>query len=417
MNTLPRPKWGDSQASEHESLKWPSVVLSAIGKFHIWSLAKELNRRNLLQRCYTGYPSWKLDFDSATYPRVKTHSFLNTATLGLGRFTSRLHSSNPLNRFQKSLTEYAKLDFGKFVAKDIPECDVFHGMSQYSLEAGVSAKRKFGALFVLDVGSSHVLSMKKILETEQERLGISKEFFSNRVIERELEEYEQADVITVPSKFAAQTFIENGVSADRIEVNVLGVDLSRFYVDELESPKVFTVTFIGALSARKGLHILLEGFRLAAIPRAELLLIGTAQAETRKLMAGYESENIRVVGRLPHSELRSKLSQSSVFALPSIEDGFGMVILEALASGCPVIATDHTGGPDVIRHGVDGYIIPSGDSVALAEAMVRLYKDEKLLQTMRQNAGRRAKEIGSWDNYANGVVQMYRRRVVEAREL
>lgn len=387
----------------------PSVVLSCIGKFHIFSLAKELHRNGVLNRFYTGYPRWKLDRDALPFDAIRTHSFLETASLGMRRAISPLGASHPLRNFQRSLAEFSKSEFARFVARDIPRCNVFHGMSQYSLEPGLAARRKYGALFVLDVGSSHVLALKKLLQTECSRLGIVDNFFPDETVEKELEEYRQADVITVPSKFSARTFVENGIAASKVEVNVLGVDLSRFFMDRSEPPEEFTVTFAGALSVRKGLHVLLDAFKRAALPKAKLVLIGTMQPETQSLLEQHAGENVQLLGRLPQAELRAKFSQSSVFVLPSIEDGFGMVILEALASGCPVIATDHTGGPDVIADGKNGYIVPSGDPGALADALVKLYKDRELLRHMRNEAAQQTMKAAGWDVYARGIIDMYKR--------
>jgi glycosyltransferase involved in cell wall biosynthesis len=386
----------------------PRAVLSTVGKFHILALAKELNRHGALAAFFTGYPLWKLDTSELGANQVHSHPALATAALGLGRAVGRLPSVHPLSVLHRGLSEAAKREFERHVARSLPPCDVFHGMSQYSLKPGLAARERHGAGFVLDVGSSHVLALKSVLNEAYCTLGIRRAFFPDATVEKELEEYRQADIITVPSRFAARTFEAQGIAREKLRVNVLGVDLSHFFPSPAEASETFTVTFIGALSVRKGLHVLLEAFARARIPKSELVLIGSAQPETEALLARADLANVRLLGRMPQRDLREHLARSPVFVLPSLEDGFGMVILEAMASGCAVIASTSTGGPDVIEDGENGLLVAPGDAEALSEAFVRLYRDRALLAHMREEASRRAARSASWQRYGDGVVEMYR---------
>ena len=100
------------------------------------------------------------------------------------------------------------------------------------------------------------------------------------------------------------------------------------------------------------------------------------------------------------------MSRSHVFVLPSIEDGFGMVLVEALACGCPVIGTTHTGLPDLVEEGREGFVVPIRDSLALADRMERLCQDPSRRQRMGAAALERVSQIGGWNDYGNSFVGM-----------
>ena len=95
------------------------------------------------------------------------------------------------------------------------------------------------------------------------------------------------------------------------------------------------------------------------------------------------------------------MSTSHVLALPSIEDGFGLVIGQALACGCPVLVSEHTGGPDMIANGVEGFIVPIRDAAALRDRMQQIADDPRLQTRMRAAGLSRMQHLGGWDDYGD----------------
>src|SRR5262249_23000925 len=157
-------------------------------------------------------------------------------------------------------------------------------------------------------------------------------------------EYELADFISVPSDFARRTFVERGCPPEKLIRVPYGVNLSMFGprpdrgVDSEARP--FVVVFAGGLTLRKGVQYLLQAFSGLALSRAELWLIGAPSGDSDAIFPRFTGA-IRKFGAVPQTELAALLPLCDVFVLPSIEDGFGMVVLQAMAAGLPVICSSN----------------------------------------------------------------------------
>jgi glycosyltransferase involved in cell wall biosynthesis len=101
-----------------------------------------------------------------------------------------------------------------------------------------------------------------------------------------------------------------------------------------------------------------------------------------------------------------------VFVFPSLFEGFGLVLLEALAMGLPVITTAHTAGPDLIHEGVEGFIVPIRDSTAIAERLELLHREPARLAEMSRQARLRASEF-SWGNYEETLAACVRQALAK----
>jgi glycosyltransferase involved in cell wall biosynthesis len=170
--------------------------------------------------------------------------------------------------------------------------------------------------------------------------------------------------------------------------------------------------FVGEVGVRKGVPWLLEAF--ARLPADWTLhLVGPSASGTRQLLARLPNARVVFRGVLSGDALAAAYREADIFCLPSIEEGFGMVILQAMASGLPVVATRATGGPDVGVHGRELLIVQPGDSSALAEALVRLAEDPDLRHALGTAAAARVATGFSWDDYgqrAIGIIRQYHDR-------
>ena len=144
---------------------------------------------------------------------------------------------------------------------------------------------------------------------------------------------------------------------------------------------------------------MLQAFAQLKHPKKRLRIVGAMSSELRPLLPCLPTESVQFLGSLPQTELPAILSSSHVFVLPSIEDGFGVVMGQAMASGCPVLSSTNTGGADLYDDGVEGFIVKAGDAAALAERMTRLLDTPDLQRTMR--SAERVKSLGGWNSFGD----------------
>ncbi len=193
-----------------------------------------------------------------------------------------------------------------------------------------------------------------------------------------------------PSRTIAQVLVRNGAAADRIRVVPHGIrPLARAPLDRLGHRPV-RFGYVGQINRAKGLHILFRA--LASIPQhlpVELHIFGAPQRphEDRYLRTAMDEvggdERIRCHGAVPHSEIGRAMTSFDVLVLPAIYlEVFGLIVLEALSAGRPVIATDCGGPAETIRHGVDGLLVPPNDPAALAQAMAGLAEHPERILAM-----------------------------------
>lgn len=303
--------------------------------------------------------------------------------------------------------------FSSWVASSLTECDVFHCFSGFGLEAFRAARKKFGALTVVERGSSHIRFQNDILAEEYRRWRVPYNKISPRMIEREELEYAFCERITVQSSFAEQTFLEKGIPKEKILKLPLGVDIKMFH----PAPKgdsTFRVLYAGHCSIRKGLPYLLDAISGLRLSNFEFVINGSVGADVKNLMARHSTE-YRFLGFQPLELLHEIYSQASVLVLPTIEDGFAKVVTEAMACGVPVIATTNCGARDVLEDGVEGFIVPIRDSEAIRRAILYLYENPDVRDAMGRAALTKVQSLTTLDAYGDRAAATYQQALREAR--
>ena len=302
--------------------------------------------------------------------------------------------------------------YDAFAAKTLKKSDIYVGWAGYALKTLRRAKQ-LGAKTVLERGSSHIEYQQEILREEREKFGIKVRGVHPKMIKKELQEYDEADYITVPSSFVKRTFLEKGFPETKLIQVPFGVDLSAFH----QIPKtdnVFRVIFTGGMMLRKGVHYLLQAFSELKLPNSELLLIGTMNDEMKPFFKKYEG-CYRYIGHVPRKYLHKYYSQGSVFTIMSIEEGLALVQPQAMACGLPVICTTNTGGEDIVRDGKDGFVIPIRDVGALQEKLLYLYENQDIRDLMGQSAKERVRTGFTWDDYGKKTIKEYERILLKNR--
>lgn len=215
----------------------------------------------------------------------------------------------------------------------------------------------------------------------------------------ESKEHQLATKVIAASSYTRQSLVENGVAPEKIVVNPYGVDLDSFCPPaQPRRRQPLRFLFVGSISARKGVPLLIKAWEELGLKRAELWLVGPISPKERSLIP--DLPGLRVKGKYPLEELPEVLKQCDVLVFPSYCEGFALVLLEALATGLPIITTEATAGPDLITHGVEGLLIPSGDQQGLCDSMKFFVQNESKLDQM-STAARRTAERFSWDSYGD----------------
>jgi glycosyltransferase involved in cell wall biosynthesis len=209
-----------------------------------------------------------------------------------------------------------------------------------------------------------------------------------------------ADLVIAASGFTKDSLVRAGIDKERIKVVPYGSPpVSDGATREADGPVIFLSA--GQQSVRKGTHYLLDAWRrLRPGKGAELWLVGrmTLPSDLTRDLPG------RVVVRpsLPHRELFEIYRKASVLVFPSLCEGFGMVITEAMSQGLPVITTPNTAGPDLIRNYQNGFIVPVRDADALAEKMAWCLDNPRMLAEMGRAAAQTA-AAWQWSDYRTAL--------------
>jgi len=230
----------------------------------------------------------------------------------------------------------------------------------------------------------------------------------------------KADRIISVSKCAA-FFIER-LLGNYVESLVIpnGVDVHRFHPPR-EEPIEPTILFVGRLVHRKGVHVLIKAFSevIDEVPDAKLLIVGEGymkpflQLITRQLNL---EESVKFLGRISEDKLPDIYRRSRIVVVPSLyRESFGMVAIETMASGRPVIATRVGGLPEVVEDGRSGFIVPPGNHRILAEKIIQLLSDQKLARRMGMYGREVAVNRYSWHKITRRVVEVYHEIIVKRR--
>lgn len=378
------------------------AVLTTLGKFHSFDLARQLHAHGALRAIYSGYPRFKLESEQLPQPLVRTFPYVHASYMASG-WRERL----PL-RWLRQWEWWDRTTLDHHVARHLPDADVFVGLSGCGLATGREAHRR-GMRTVCDRGSTHIRHQHAVLAEEHARWGLPFAGIDPRIVEREEAEYAEADLVTVPSNFVRATFLAHGVPAAKVRVLPYGVDLTRFQPVAAPEDGRFDLLFVGGVSLRKGVPHLLQAYRALRHPAKSLTIAGIAEPAVVDLLRRLNllGDDVRFAGHVPQPELKGLMSRSHALALPSVEEGLAMVMAQALACGCPVVATRAAGAEDLYRDGAEGAIVDAGDTAALADRLQALADDEALRCQMSAAALDRVRSIGGWSTYGDLALRLY----------
>lgn len=377
----------------HTSLAlFPNTLLDRFSK---WGPLKDLGRRKFDKRLrpYTKMEPW-YEIGRQIAPK-----------LGLPHLTS--HNSGILNIDNV----YKNLD--KKVARNLNRASLRGVSAIYSYEDGsLFSFRKARDLglknfYDLPIGywreAFHILKDEQLKWPEWENTLINFRD-SEEKLERKDKELSLADVIFVASSFTAKTLKHFPGKLGPVEIIPYGfpTPTTRPRHTPVRESEPLKLLFVGGLSQRKGIANMFAAVK-EFNSHVELTVVGQKTTTSCKAL-DIELDKHHWIPSLPHREILDLMRENDVLLFPSLFEGFGLVITEAMSQGTPVITTNRTAGPDLIRHGENGWLVEPGSTIALKECIEQLLLNKE--DVVR--AGKAALETAhsrSWDVYGRELAE------------
>lgn len=296
------------------------------GRFHVCDLARELDKQGFDVKFYSFVPT-KRAMKFGLPKKCSASLFVPMIPfLALSRklFPKKTWAAKMATLFQDWLTSVV-----------MRKCDVCISMSGSFVRAPHKAKQQ-GATIIIERGSKHIMEQKRILDAIPSNKGkITVPYWH---IPREIECYDMADYVAVASQHVVRSMEKYGYPKEKLFVNPYGVDLSMFH-PEPNTVKEYDVIMVGGWSSRKGCDLIVEALKDTNL---RFLHVGSiVDMEFPNL------PNFTHVDSVEQSQLVDYYSRAKVFVFPSREDGFGMVLSQAVACNLPIAGSNDCGAPDL----------------------------------------------------------------------
>ena len=259
----------------------------------------------------------------------------------------------------------------------------------------------------------HPVSIRRILTEELEanpdcaqslrqewELALPEEDFQHLVRETAM-----ASHYLVASSFTRETLVENGATRSSISVIPYGVDTARFTPDARRRSgpgSKLQLLFVGRINQRKGIKYLLEALRLVGRSDVHLTVCGRV-VDGLELFRSFAGQ-VEVRPSVSSAELVAAYQSADMFVFPSVAEGFGQVLLEALACGLPILSTTRTAAPDLVKDGVEGFVVEPRRPDLIADRIDWALNHRAEVAEMGHRA-RLCAEQFSWERFRSGVVQ------------
>jgi alpha-maltose-1-phosphate synthase len=262
---------------------------------------------------------------------------------------------------------------------------------------------------IYDLPTVHHLEVRRINQREVESDPSLAPFLSpsqepEHRLRRKQAELDLADVIVCASSFVKNSLIERGLPVSRLRVLPYGAAVPTTLRPAAPRPsRALRLLYAGAIGPHKGIHHLFHALRGLPERAVHLTLAGQWIPGFRNWIKRRFAVPFHDAGRLSAAGLSAEYRGADVLLFPALRDGFGSVLVEAMAHGLPVIASTSCAAPDLIRDGVEGLIVPPSNPVRLREAIQTLLDRPQLISAMSEAAGQLSRRL-SWESYHQQVL-------------
>lgn len=278
-----------------------------------------------------------------------------------------------------------------------------NGMSLSSFEE----VKKRGGKAILHSQWMHPNVQKDYLEKEYKRIGLKNEPILDERVKRQLAEIKIVDKIWCISSLVEKSYLVNNIKKEKLINCALGVDFQKYdSLNKRKNSKEFNILFVGNVSPEKGAHILLKSMlNIRSSDKINLIFNGPITPHFEDIFNEYRDQliekNISVLVE-PGSPLKN-YSKASIFVLPSIHESFGLVVLEAMASGLPVIVSNNVGAKDCVQDKINGIIFEKNNDKELTSLIQNFIDNKDLIKQMGKQSSKIAQGY-DWSCIANDLV-------------
>ena len=379
-----------------------------------WSfqIAESLYKKNYLNYLVTSFPKFYVRKYGIPYEKVKSFAFSEIFQRIFQKINFFFH------KFLNKNIHNFYINILDFISDYIHSLFIIKNSTLYIFGFGNSVcqilkklkKHKIPSIYFLNNCSDNFFD--QTLKEEYLKFGIANTYtITNYPLRKRINKsIQQADYVGALSSFQAKTYIDSGiVDKSKILVSLLGADTKLFKPNNKLKNKFVVITVANDV-IRKGLFYLIEAFNSLSLDNAELWLVGNINKKLLKRITNLK-ENIKFLGLVNEFELPKLYNQSSIFCLPTLEDGGPMVIPQAMSCALPVISSKYCIAPDIINDGFEGYIVDPRDVNEISKKIKFLYENEDIRKLMGQNGRKKIEEIGSWDNVSKRIIDLYKNKL------
>jgi glycosyltransferase involved in cell wall biosynthesis len=361
------------------------IAIVVPGRFHAFDQARALIKRGHQVRIFTTYPRWaarRFGLDPENVSSCWPVGILERAATRMGLWPK--------------MESFLITALGKWAARQVSResWDVVHEFSGVGEEVIRATRGQTRHLLLR--ASAHIRTQAEILRQEADRTGGAVAQPSPWIIEREEREYATADYIVVVSRFCYDSFIRQGVPAEKLLMLPLGVDTRAFQLSpemverrcrRILSGAPLTVLTTGNVSFQKGFYDFVK-IAGALNSRLRFRWIGGVQPEVNRLMATLP-ESVELVPHQPQSSLPAAYAEADLFMLPTVHDGYPLVLAQAQANSLPLLTTTNCSGPDIVHERQTGWVLPIRNPEAFIDRFLWCDSHRDELAQMVQNIARK----------------------------
>lgn len=372
------------------------------GRFMAFDIASALRERGHDVTVYTNYPKF-----AATRWGLRKEDVRSFRVNGL---LFRLL----IQRHNERIEEWLHRSFGRWAARRVAgrDWDAVYTWSGVSLE--LLKKPRAGRTYLVR-GSAHIRTQAELLMEEEIRTNSALPKPAAWRITREEAEYRSADQIIVLSSFALDTFIQQGFKREQLFLLPMGGRMDWFKstpaevaarIARLKAGDPLRVLFVGSLALQKGLHDLARVIMSLDSSHYHFRLVGTIDPDAAAIISEIDGR-AEILPRQKEQELRAIYRWGDVFIFPTIQDGYALVLKQAQLSGLPLLVSTNCAGPDLVREGATGWVLPIRRPDAYASRLRWMHSNRSEVASMVENIGRQS-DSRSWSDVASDLEQAHR---------